>query len=176
MKQQVILLNGPSSSGKSTVAKALRELILAKRGERYAVVSIDDFLPMTAQDAIYEDDVFAVSPALCAAVVQALRTGDGVIVDHVITSQRIFEQLTDSLGEHPLRLIRITCPPTVLRERETARGDRCPGSAEASAAWLFPKEGYDLTVDTHGATAEDCAARIFAYCFAEHREDGRNRT
>ena len=40
---QVILLNGPSSSGKSTLAKALSGR-LAKENRDYATVSIDDCL------------------------------------------------------------------------------------------------------------------------------------
>ena len=74
MDKQVILLNGPSSSGKSTLAKLLQELILAKRRERYAIVSIDDFLTMTAQDAIYEEDVYEISWDLCGAASAVLKT------------------------------------------------------------------------------------------------------
>lgn len=65
MEQQVILLNGPSSSGKSTLAKALQGLISDKRSERYEVVSIDDFLNMPPSETIYEDDVFNISDDLC---------------------------------------------------------------------------------------------------------------
>ena len=101
MEKQVILLNGPSSSGKSTLAACLQRLIQAKRRERY--------------DRLW--------------------------------------------------MIRVSCPPEVLREREAARGNRCPGSAEASAAYLFPKNGYDLTVDTHSMTAADNAGWIYGHCF-----------
>ena len=67
MEKQVILLNGPSSSGKSTLAKFLQRLILAKRRVHYEIVSIDDFLTMNAQDAIYEEDVYEISQNLCAS-------------------------------------------------------------------------------------------------------------
>ena len=66
----------------------------------------------------------------------------------MITSERIFRQLKEMLSAYPLRMVRITCPPEVLRKREQARGDRCAGSAEASAEYLYPKDGYDLTIDT----------------------------
>ena len=71
MHNQVILLNGPSSCGKSTLARALQALILEKRGKRFEIVSIDGFLNMTAQDVIYEDDVFEISQDLCKAVREA---------------------------------------------------------------------------------------------------------
>ena len=65
MGKKVILLNGPSSSGKSSLASILQKLIQDKKREEYGVVSIDDFLTMMPDKAIYEDDVFAVSPELC---------------------------------------------------------------------------------------------------------------
>ena len=60
----VLLLNGPSSAGKSTIARALQKKLLA-RGVDAAVVSLDDHLQMSADTPIWEDDVFAVMPALC---------------------------------------------------------------------------------------------------------------
>ena len=165
MKQQVILLNGPSSSGKSTLAKALQKLIEEKRYEQYPIVSIDDFLKMTTEETIYEDDVYEISCALCEKVQQLLETAPGVIIDHVITSQRIFDQLLKMLCAYPLRLIRVTCPLEVLREREKARKNRCLGSAEASCEYLFPKDGYDMTVDTHRMSTAQCALEIYKSMF-----------
>ena len=146
--KQAILLNGPSSSGKSTLARELQVLIREQKSENYEVVSIDDFMKTDPMEPIYEDDVYAVSGNLCERALETLGKGSGVIIDHVITSERIFRQLKDMLHAYPLRTVRVTCAPEVLRERERARGDRCIGSAEASAEYLFPKDGYDLTADT----------------------------
>jgi len=65
MGKQIILLNGSSSSGKSTLAKVLQHLIEEKRSETYEIVSIDDFLKMATEEVIYEDDVFEISGSLC---------------------------------------------------------------------------------------------------------------
>lgn len=160
MKKQIILLNGPSSSGKSTLAKALQNRIGSTLGLLYEVVSIDDFLPMTAEDPIYEDDVFAISADLCNKVSETLQTAPGVIIDHVITSQRIYEQLVENLGAYGIFTVRVTCPVEILRVRELARKNRCLGSAEASQIYLYPQDGYDLTVNTHEMTPEECANLI----------------
>ncbi len=160
MDKQIILLNGSSSSGKSTLAKALQVLIEDKRKERYDIVSIDDFLKMTTEDVIYEEDVFEISGALCDKVLQALKENQGVIIDHVITSERIFNQLKELLKPYHLWLIHVTCPLEILQKREQERKDRCLGSAEASYTYLFPKEGYDLIVDTHFMTGSECANKI----------------
>ena len=160
MEQPVILLNGPSSSGKSTLAKALRELIRNSGNGNYEVVSIDDFMKISQTETIYEDDVFEISGDMCKKALELLDAGSGVIIDHVITSGRIFDQLKENLSSYPIRSVRIACPLDILKSRELARGDRCIGSAEASAKYLFPKEGYDLTVDTSTKSPEENARLI----------------
>ncbi len=165
MERQVILLNGPSSSGKSTLAKALQTLISDRRSERYEVVSIDDFLKMSPDETIYEDDVFKISDDLCKRALELLETGDGVIIDHVITSERIFEHLKESFSSCHMRMVHITCSLQLLRIREHVRGDRSPGSAEASAEYLFPKEGYDLVVDTGTKSPSENSLLIYNRLF-----------
>lgn len=161
MEKQIILLNGSSSAGKSTLAKALQALIAEKRKEKYDIVSIDDFLRMATDTVIYEEDVYEISGPLCEKVMEVFRGNRGVIIDHVITSERIFEQLKEMLHPQRLRMVQVTCPLEIIQKREQERKDRCPGSAEASYTYLYPKEGYDLTVDTHLMTTSECANRIF---------------
>ncbi len=161
MKKQIILLNGSSSAGKSTLAKALQALIADKRNERYEIVSIDDFLKMATDDVIYEEDVYEISGPLCERVMQVFNANQGVIIDHVITSERIFEQLKERLRPNRLWMVHVTCPLEIIKKREQERKDRCPGSAEASYTYLYPKGGYDLTVDTHFMTISECANKIF---------------
>lgn len=160
MKKQVILLNGPSSSGKSTLSRNLQALIAKVRGETYGIISIDDFMKLATDETIYEDDVFDISGDMCAAALDILETHPGVIIDHVITSPRIFQQLTDMLGRHTIHLVHVSCPLEVLLQREFARQNRCIGSAESSYTYLYPKEGYHLTVDTSRMTSIQCAQEI----------------
>ena len=161
MKKQIILLNGPSSSGKSTLSKALQRLIEEKRGETYAIISIDDFMKLALDETIYEDDVFEISGDMCLAALEALKTSPGVIIDHVITSQRIFCQLMDMLGQYPIHQVHVSCPLEVLLEREHARKNRCLGSAESSYTYLVPQEGYHMTVDTSVMTPAECSMEIY---------------
>ena len=161
MEKQIILLNGASSSGKSTLAKELQKIIFEKRNEKYEIVSIDDFLKMNTEDTIYEDDVFEISCDLCKKVLEVLKTSSGAIIDHVITSERIFNQLKEVLGSYQIKLVHITCPLEVLKKREKDCKNRYLGSAEASYNYLFPQDGYDLTLDTHIMTAEECALKIY---------------
>ena len=153
---RVILLNGPSGSGKSTLAKLLREQLPAP----CAVVSIDDFLQMSPDEPIYEDDVFEISDALCRAVLDRLAAGINVIVDHVITSERIYQCFLSAMRGQKLTTVLVTCPLSVLKAREAARGNRAIGSAEASFTCLYPREGYDLTINTAAMSQDACAESI----------------
>ena len=161
MNKQIILFNGPSSSGKSTLAKILQTKIEEKRNEKYVIVSIDDFMKLTTEETIYEDDVFEISGNMCEKVLEALEISCGVIIDHVITSERIFNQLKVMLDQFDILLVHVTCPLDVLKKREKERKNRCLGSSEASYTYLFPKEGYDLTVDTHYKSLDECCELIY---------------
>ncbi|MBO7677358.1 MAG: AAA family ATPase [Erysipelotrichaceae bacterium] len=163
--KQVILLNGPSSSGKSTLAIALQKQISDQSSMRYEIISIDDLLKMSVNETIYEDDVFRISKDLCKKALKLLNENDGVIIDHVITSERIFVQLKDILSAYPLKTVHVTCPLEVLIRRERERGNRCPGSAQASAEYLFPKDDYDLTIDTGETSPEENSSIIYKTFF-----------
>ena len=167
MGSQIILLNGPSSSGKSTLSKTLQALIWEKRSLQYEVVSIDDFMKTDPMETIYEDDVFEISGDLCDHVLERMKESSGVIIDHVITSERIYQQLKNAIEDYTLFEVHVECSLEILKKREQERKDRCPGSAEASATYLFPKDGYDLTVDSGLRSAEENARIIFEALFKD---------
>ena len=125
-----------------------------------SVIALDDYIAMSTDEPIWEDDVFAVMPDMCADVTRALSARRLVIVDHVITSQRVFDALMNAIGARECLRVRVVCDLQTLRQREKRRGDRCAGSAEASLKYLYPKDGYDITVDSGRATAEQIAGEI----------------
>ena len=158
MKYPVILLNGPSSSGKSTLSRNLQAVL-----QNYEIISIDDFMKIGEDETIYEDDVYEISGDMCDATLAHLKSGKGVIIDHVITSPRIYEQLVAAMQGHALCRVHVDCPLEVLLQRENARGNRCIGSAEASWQYLYPKDGYDLTVNSGAMSSVACAETIAAF-------------
>lgn len=160
MKQKVILLNGPSSSGKSTLSIALQKTLGCETGEKYGIISIDNFLDMKKDKVIYEEDVFEISSKLCKAAIDMTTSQKNVIIDHVITSERIFKQLIEALEFCDIYLIKVTCPLQELIRREKQRNNRCLGSAEASSQYLFPQDTYDLIIDTFKNPIEECKLQI----------------
>lgn len=166
MKHSVILLNGPSSSGKSTLAAALQAHLQEERHEAYGIVSLDTYLRnsdaegISAQDPIYEEDVYDALPMMCREALQFIQSGSHVIIDHVMTSERILLYMLDALVECTIHLVQVTCPLHELERREKLRGDRYITSAKASLDYLYPRDGYALTVDTHQMNTAQCVKAI----------------
>ena len=160
--KQIILLNGPSSSGKSTLSKTLQKLF-KENGKQYEIVSIDDFMKISTSETIYEDDVFEISQDMCNATIELLEKADGVIVDHVITSERIFKQFLETAKPFNYVLVHVTCPLNILLQREKERGNRCISSSQNSYDYLYPKDGYDVIVDTNLLSKEECSQTIYNF-------------
>ena len=156
---KVLLLNGPSSAGKSSIGKVLRQK-LRDSGSDAVTISLDDYLQMSVKEPIWEDDVFAVMPRMCGDISAALQAGKTPIVDHVITRLRIYRALLDAIAGFQMKTVLVSCDIGTLRRREAERGDRCVGSAEASLKYLYPQTGYDLCLDSEETEPEALAERI----------------
>ncbi|MBR3505024.1 MAG: AAA family ATPase [Clostridia bacterium] len=155
----LILLNGPSSAGKSTIANELRRR-LRPHGADPAVISIDDYMKISTDEEIWEDDVFEVMPDMCRDISAALRRGEWVIVDHVITSARIYDALLEAAAGFKMMTVLVTCRLETLLKREKERGNRFAGTAEASFQYLYPREGYDLRIDSEESGPAASAKKI----------------
>ena len=160
-KTDVLLLNGPSSAGKSSIAKVLQQRLRESRADT-VIIALDDYLQMSVNEPIWEDDVFAIMPRMCGDVSASLQAGRTLIIDHVITSPRIYHALLVSTTGFQMKTVLVSCSVETLRSREAGRGDRCAGSAEASLQYLYPQSGYDLCVDSGEADSADLAKEILS--------------
>ena len=156
---QLLLLNGPSSAGKSTIANELRRQ-LRLCGTDPVVISIDDYMRISTDEEIWEDDVFEIMPDMCRDIHAALQEGKWVIVDHVITSARIYDAVLEAAAGFKMMTVLVTCRLEMLLKREKERGNRFAGTAEASFQYLYPKEGYDLRIDSEESEPAASAKRI----------------
>ena len=98
--------------------------------------------------------------ALNYDIAAALQDGKTVIIDHVITSARIYCALNNAVAGFQMKTVLVSCVVETLRRRETVRGDRCTGTAEASLQYLYPKTGYDLCVDSSKTSPAALAEEI----------------
>ncbi|AYR32907.1 hypothetical protein CUC01_07280 [Akkermansia muciniphila] len=163
---RVILLNGASSAGKSTLARNLQLLLK----EAAMIFSMDDYLAMsrgkheTALDAVRESGLPFIE-SFHAAIAEAARKGALVIVDHVIgESRRWIQDLLNRLDGIPRILVRVECRQDVLLERERRRTDRTPAPAHAQRqhAGIHRHFPHDFSIDTSADTPRKCAMRLIS--------------
>lgn len=182
-KGTVILLNGTSSSGKSTIAEALQAVM----DEPYLHTGIDHYLARLPKNLIVYSDGQTPSSAegwltvfkdrhlvdvilgplglrLIKGMYQAIAAfasaGNAVIVDDVIYDPRILSAAVNALRTIPVFFVGVQCPLDVAESRERARGDRAPGGARTFYNAVHAHKVYDFEVDTSLATPMECAVQI----------------
>ncbi len=161
-KGKIIILNGVSSAGKTSLSRALQ----SKLDEIYYWLANDSFcdmIPDKAWDIDQPEAEYQALSMLGKAVKLFSDNGKNVIVDTVmVTVQKhdLYSEYIELLRGYPLCVVRVTCPLQELRRREIARGDRGIGQAEGQLSILNPQDGYDITVDTHLNSVEWCADEI----------------
>jgi chloramphenicol 3-O-phosphotransferase len=157
-KGKIILLNGASSSEKTTISHALRGVL----SDLNYIVQLDDFLEMLPNQSrqVTEEMVFQASINLNTTVKYLSDMGKNSIIDHVITSKCIFEAFAEIFKNYHVLTVKITCPIYETLKREKARGDRVSWDTESSAPYIYPDEIYDIIIDTYANSPEECAMNI----------------
>lgn len=167
---KIILLNGTSSSGKSSIVKALQDIL----EEPYLDVGLDRFiwsLPRRYLDRPLWDEVLGlaseagpVGQRLVSGMHQSIaalaREGNHIIADHVLVERQWLAECARLLSDLPALFVGVRCPLDVLEQREAARRDRTLGQARAQFHLVHAHGVYDLEVDTSAASAEACALQI----------------
>ena len=165
-KGKIIFLNGVSSSGKTTLSR-----ILQKRSpDSCFLLPVDIINEISPQkgsrsyDVRFTADPKPVMSAFFGCVKAFSDNGQNVIVDTIFTKDAHFT-LNNCLDvfpdcDYPVLFVHVICPLEELRRREKERGDRKTGWAESLLSKLDPQYMYDITVDTHNSTTEECANKI----------------
>jgi chloramphenicol 3-O phosphotransferase len=160
---RIVLLNGPSSSGKTTLSEALAELLRTP----WHIFPVDAVHAMRSRPDLRGhvdidwQQVFRTSRAGYHCAVAGLATaGCDVIADHVLDEPWRLLDLLRVTVDLDVLLVHVDCSPKVLSEREARRGDREPGTAVRQLALVFAHADCDLTVDTTAASAELCAREV----------------
>lgn len=157
----IILLNGTSSSGKSSLAEALRKTL----PEPYFLFGIDNFLEKSLPLGLNfdnEDDFQHVNTGI-SAFHEALGAMAAhipfMVVDHVLHSKAWFNAVANALAGWPTYVVQVKASLKTIEERESARKDRKPGTARAQYDIVYSLP-YDLTVDTDLYTPDHCSKHV----------------
>lgn len=181
----IIILNGTSSAGKSTIAKAIQN----KFDDYYVHTGVDHLVAqmpanafrMTSDpDAISPDKicwlldpetehVISIHPgdpgyAALGSMYQAAKAlaqrGLNVIIDDVIIHPHILQLMVNSLVDLPAWFVNVFCPKDEAKRREKKRGDRTPGLVEMQFDLVHAHGQYDLMINTSEQDIETCLAAI----------------
>jgi chloramphenicol 3-O phosphotransferase len=153
----IVVLNGPSSAGKSTLAAAIRDRI----GPNATAVSLDRFFPMVSPSHVNDWNLFAtLSEAMLATAIAFADRGFLTIVDTVFERTESLQRLREVFGHRRYHLVAVTCPVDVLETREQARGNRRLGQAREQHQRVLQGAVYDLYLDTHALELEACVMQV----------------
>ncbi|CAN7573790.1 chloramphenicol phosphotransferase CPT family protein [Bosea sp. LjRoot90] len=162
---KIILLNGASSSGKSSLARAVQ----ARIEEPFWHISIDHLrdagvLP-TARIRSGEFQWAAMRDAFFEGFEQSLlaylRCGNNLIVEHIMESRDWLLRLVRLLADEDVFFVGLHCDLAELERREIARGDRKVGDARRDYHQIHGYCLYDAELDS-AAPPEVNADRLIA--------------
>jgi chloramphenicol 3-O phosphotransferase len=188
----VVVLNGGSSSGKSSIARYLQRLL----GPTSLTLGVDDLIralpggdkvddldvspkdrdkPMTTGSIDFgpdgsvavNDDFRRAEAAWNMGLAAIGRCGTGLIIDEVfLGGNSSQERLARVLSGLPVVWIGVRCDPEVAEARERDRTDRVTGMARLQAEAVHEGVIYDMVVDTTTCDAAACAQAIASYLSA----------
>ncbi|MEQ8742171.1 AAA family ATPase [Parasphingorhabdus sp.] len=178
MQTRIVILNGASSVGKTSTAKAIQEFA----SRPYMHLQMDSFLEMQPRrldnhtDGLLFQNIgserepeIAVSsgPALQklmagmrGAVVAMVEHGNNLIVDDVFWDQKDLDEYRALLVEYDPKFVLLDAPLDIIESRERSRGDRVHGLARWQADRVRQIRDYDLLIDTSKSDAVYCAKQI----------------
>jgi chloramphenicol 3-O phosphotransferase len=163
---RIILLNGASGSGKTSIA----EQLLLVLDEPWFHLPVDAINAMRSRQRTLE-----LSPADLELVLARTRAGfhravagmaaagNDVIADHVLSERWRLLDCLAVFAAFDVVFVGVRCAPAELARRERLRGDREPGLALAQHERVHAHGHYDLECDTTNASPLDCALSIKAF-------------
>ncbi|OQQ13557.1 chloramphenicol phosphotransferase [Streptomyces sp. M41(2017)] len=156
----VVLLNGTSSSGKTSIARAL----LDRLEGTWFHMPVDAFHALRGgrqiPDSELQDEIDRTAKGFHRAVAGMAAGGNNLVVDYPLSRRWRLLDLLDLLVPEDTVLVAVRCPLPELNRREADRGDRSPGLAALQYAQVHAHGPHDIDVDTSVLTPSECARRI----------------
>lgn len=157
-KGTIIVLNGVSSSGKSTLAKELTKLL-----PDFFAFSIDDFdLVIEKMEDREGQRLIPIETEYFYYKNVAIFSDRGVnlILDQIIHDPLTLKNFYEALNGYPILFVGVHCPVDELLHREQSRGDRRIGLAASQLEYVHKQEIYDVEVNTFYQSISECAKDI----------------
>ncbi|UWW92684.1 AAA family ATPase [Streptomyces murinus] len=159
----IIFLNGTSSSGKSSIAEKLLEVL----DEPSFHLPVDAFHAMRTRREVDPEELPAILRrtwmGFHRAVAGMAAAGNNVVVDHVLSEEWRLLDCLELFTAEDVVLVGVRCSLEELRRREQARGDRPEGLAARQFELVHAHGVYDIECDTTSTSPLDCARQISAF-------------
>ncbi len=175
----VIFLHGTSSSGKTTLAKALQAAAPLPFWHVSSDQLVEAGLLPNHQSIRADFDWKTHRPRFFNAFhgcVKAILDADNhMILDHIIESRDWYQQLRQHLTGHRVFIVGLHCSVKALRERELQRsdrhtGNRYTGEAEYHLQHVHSYCRYDFEINTQDNNPQH-AAKIILNAWTESQTD-----
>tara|TARA_R100000027_G_scaffold23393_1_gene16952 strand:+ start:11779 stop:12378 length:600 start_codon:yes stop_codon:yes gene_type:complete len=155
-----IVLNGTSSSGKSSIARSIQKL----SAQPVLHASLDTFTDMFDWTSISEEEKCACHSVGVSNFHKSLpvlaSSKYSLVIDHVFERMDWFRDCFAALTGIQTLFVGVHCPLHVLEARERKRGDRRIGLAKIQFDRVHEKKVYDLELDTSLMSSDRCAGTI----------------
>lgn len=171
---QLILINGASSAGKTTLCRALRDALPDTATGPFLHFSLDffmfdaDVLPRMPRGKLRDWQRIRpqVFDGFYRCPLALLGAGNNLVVDIIIKTAQQWDRLRELLAPYDVYLVGLRCPLEELERRELARGDRRMGDARSAAQTVHTFGPHDLELDCEDALQHNVArvniARVVA--------------
>ena len=164
---KIIIINGPSSSGKTTLALAAqKQFDLPFLRFSFDLFLDNQVLPMDQiRTGSFSWD--SMRPSVFRGIHRCLPaladTGNNLIFDHIIESKSWLEDLLQSISGLDVFFVGLHCSLTELERRETQRGNRRSGEARADFQTVHSITAYDLELNSENAVEDNANLLIEAW-------------
>jgi chloramphenicol 3-O phosphotransferase len=176
VQPSAIVLHGPTSSGKSSLAKALQ----ANADIPAFHISLDAFVTMANRGDMRSEQERELAyhihcENLRSTLARVVETDFEIILELVLRDTVEFDACLRVLSPRPTYVVRVWAPIPVLEARERTREDRAVGMAREQFEHPAYKRTYDFDVDTSACTPAQGTAAIRGFMAARAKAESRRR-
>lgn len=171
MPPQILVLNGASSAGKTSLGRALQRQL----GAGWFMLGVDDLLAallpfgddpelfhVSSEGVVHTTGAFRRAEAAWYAGVAAIADqAPGLIIDEVLLDGAASQaRLSGALAGSTVLWIGVVCDLAAGERREHLRGDRVAGMHAEQRHRVHDGVQYDYVVDTSSRSAEEAAQEL----------------
>lgn len=195
----IIYVNGPSSSGKSSIIKAVQFIY----DKPIVNVSVDMFTKSIDNkfswfgnksnilhtfrqkqdkkwyitEVILGKHAWTFKKIMNEMILNFAKKWFDIIVDDVVKNDKDLQSIKKKLGKYGILFVKITCPLNILNEREMIRWDRAWWLARRQSEKMkkmnFP---FDISIDTSNTDPFEGARGILQKTFSKKSKEKKKNT